>query len=72
MQKAPALPGLSHRAFPQARSDELFSPAVIAGLDPAIPIMWHGRALVSGLAGSSPAMTQVDRTGSGARRHQNL
>ena len=30
---------------------------VIAGLDPAIPIMWHGRALISGMAGSSPAMT---------------
>jgi hypothetical protein len=32
-------------------------PAVIAGLDPAIPIMWHGRAMPSGMAGSSPAMT---------------
>jgi hypothetical protein len=31
--------------------------AVIAGLDPAIPIMWHGGALISGMAGSSPAMT---------------
>jgi hypothetical protein len=31
--------------------------AVIAGLDPAIPIMWHGRASISGMAGSSPAMT---------------
>jgi hypothetical protein len=31
--------------------------AVIAGLDPAIPIMWHGGALLSGMAGSSPAMT---------------
>jgi hypothetical protein len=31
--------------------------AVIAGLDPAIPIMWHGCALLSGMAGSSPAMT---------------
>jgi hypothetical protein len=57
MQKAPARPGLSHWAFPEACSDELSSAAVIAGLDPAIPIMWHGRALVSGMAGSSPAMT---------------
>jgi hypothetical protein len=32
-------------------------PAVIAGLDPAIPIMWHGRASLSGMAGSSPATT---------------
>jgi hypothetical protein len=31
--------------------------AVIAGLDPAIPIIWHGRAILSGMAGSSPAMT---------------
>jgi hypothetical protein len=30
--------------------------AVIAGLDPAIPIMWHGGASLSGMAGSSPAM----------------
>jgi hypothetical protein len=30
---------------------------VIAGLDPAIPIMWHGCAFLSGMAGSSPAMT---------------
>jgi hypothetical protein len=29
----------------------LDSPAVIA--DPAIPIMWHGRALISEMAGSS-------------------
>jgi hypothetical protein len=33
--------------------------AVIAGLDPAIPIIWHGRALLSGMAGSSPAMTHT-------------
>ncbi len=32
-------------------------PVVIAGLDPAIPIMWHGRAPLSGMAGASPAMT---------------
>jgi hypothetical protein len=32
-------------------------PSVIAGLDPAIPILWHSRAFVSGMAGSSPAMT---------------
>jgi hypothetical protein len=31
--------------------------AVIAGLDPAIPIMWHGRAPAIGVAGTSPAMT---------------
>ncbi len=31
--------------------------AVIAGLDPAIPIIWHGRASLSGVAGTSPAMT---------------
>jgi hypothetical protein len=31
--------------------------AVIAGLDPAIPIVRHGRAILSGMAGSSPAMT---------------
>jgi hypothetical protein len=30
---------------------------VITGLDPAIPIMWHSRASLSGMAGSSPAMT---------------
>jgi len=30
---------------------------VIAGLDPAIPITWHGGALISGMAGSNPAMT---------------
>jgi hypothetical protein len=33
------------------------STAVIAGLVPATPIMWHGRALLSGVAGTSPAMT---------------
>jgi hypothetical protein len=27
------------------------------GRDPAIPIMWHCCALISGMAGSSPAMT---------------
>jgi hypothetical protein len=32
---------------------------VIAGLDPAIPIMWHGRVFINGMAGSSPAMTVV-------------
>jgi hypothetical protein len=40
--------------------------AVIAGLDPAIPIMWHGRGSVSGMAGSSrssPAMTIHQGTG---------
>jgi hypothetical protein len=38
-------------------ADEINSPAVIAGLDPAIPMIWHDRALLSGMAGSSPAMT---------------
>jgi hypothetical protein len=28
--------------------------AVIAGLDPATPIMWHGLAFLSGMAGSDP------------------
>ena len=32
-------------------------PLVIAGLVPATPIMWHGGALLSGVAGTSPAMT---------------
>ncbi len=31
--------------------------AVIAGLDPAIPIVWHGCTFLSGMAGSSTAMT---------------
>jgi hypothetical protein len=30
---------------------------VIAGLDPAIPIVWHGRAPLIGVAGSSLATT---------------
>jgi hypothetical protein len=38
-------------------SHEVGLSAVIAGLDPAIPMMWHGCALLSGMAGSSPAMT---------------
>jgi hypothetical protein len=29
----------------------------IAEPDPTIPIMWHGCAYLSGMAGSSPAMT---------------
>jgi hypothetical protein len=33
------------------------SPNVIAGLDPAVPIRWHGCAFLSGMAGWSPAMT---------------
>jgi hypothetical protein len=37
--------------------EEVAPLAVIAGLDPAIPIMWHGCTSVSGMAGSSPAMT---------------
>ena len=35
----------------------LLHSAVIAGLVPATPIMGHGRATVSGVAGTSPAMT---------------
>jgi hypothetical protein len=35
---------------------EIDPASVIAGL-PAIPIMWHGGAFLSGMAGSSPAMT---------------
>jgi hypothetical protein len=35
--------------------------AVIAGLDPATPIMWHGRASLSRMAGSSPAMTKFEK-----------
>ena len=44
--------------------DAVDLPAVIAGLDPAIPIMWYGRAFLSEMAGSSPAMTtpRVNRT----------
>jgi hypothetical protein len=37
--------------------------SVIAGLDPAIPIMWHGCAFLSGMAGSSPAMTVKNNLG---------
>ena len=37
--------------------DKVAPLGVIAGLDPAIPIMWHSRALISGRAGTSPAMT---------------
>jgi hypothetical protein len=33
------------------------------------PMMWHGRALVSVMAGSSPAMTQVRKL---RRDYQNL
>ena len=40
------------------RSDGAYSPtAVIAGLVPATPIMWHGCAITIGVAGTSPAMT---------------
>jgi hypothetical protein len=31
---------------------------VMAGLGPATPIVWHGRAPVIGVAGTSPAMTE--------------
>ena len=33
------------------------TPRVIAGLVPATPIVWHGGASISGVAGTSPAMT---------------
>jgi hypothetical protein len=37
------------------RSDGAYSPtAVIAGLVPATPIMWHGLAMISGVAGTRP------------------
>jgi putative hemolysin len=36
--------------------------AVIAGLDPAIPIMWHGGARLSGMAGSEPGHDQSVQT----------
>jgi hypothetical protein len=42
---------LSEFAVPVCQS------TVIAGLVPATPIKWHGRASLSGVAGSSPAMT---------------
>ena len=32
---------------------------VMAGLVPATPIIWHGRAAAIGVAGPSPAMTPV-------------
>jgi hypothetical protein len=32
---------------------------VIAGLDPAIPIVWHGRASMIVVAGLSPATTMT-------------
>ena len=44
---------------------------VIAGLVPATPIMWHGRALVIGVAGTSPAMT-VAMKGIAAKRSRAL
>jgi hypothetical protein len=31
-----------------------------------VPIIWHGRAFLIGMAGSSPAMTHLNRTGSDA------
>jgi hypothetical protein len=38
-----------------------FPQVVIAGLVPATPIMGHGRAVVIGVAGTSPAMTVKPR-----------
>ena len=55
------MPARKDQAPPDLRyfkpSAKPYSSNVIAGLDPAIPIVWHDRALVSGMAGSSPAMT---------------
>jgi hypothetical protein len=31
------------------------------GLVPATPIMWHGRAFLIGVAGTSPAMTLMQK-----------
>jgi hypothetical protein len=42
-------------------SDEVYFSAVIAGHDPAIPITWHSRAILSGMVGSSPAKTIQER-----------
>jgi hypothetical protein len=42
---------LSEFAVPVCQS------TVIAGLVPATPIKWHGRASLSGVAGTSPATT---------------
>jgi hypothetical protein len=42
--------------------------AVIAGLDPAIPIMWHGCASLSGMAGTSSAMTILNERSAGPLR----
>ncbi len=40
------------------RSNGAYSPtALIAGLVPATPITRHGLAMISGVAGTSPAMT---------------
>jgi hypothetical protein len=47
-----------------------FATFVIAGLVPATPIMGHGRAMLSGVAGTSPAMTNEDDRESSARRKQ--
>jgi hypothetical protein len=40
-----------------ARGSAAKNEAVMAGPVPATPIMWHGRAKVIGVAGTSPAMT---------------
>ena len=42
---------------PRAISGQVDFPAVIAGLGPATPIAGHGRAIMIGVAGTSPAMT---------------
>ena len=46
--------------LPPSRQNVL-TDALIAGLDPAIPITWHGCASINGMAGSSPAMTDPQR-----------
>jgi hypothetical protein len=35
----------------------MFHRVVMAGLVPATPMIWHGRAPLIGVAGTSPAMT---------------
>jgi hypothetical protein len=42
--------------------------AVIAGLVPATPMMWHGGAPVIGVAGTSPAMTIFNQRSAGLLR----
>ena len=63
----------SHTAF--------HSNVVMAGLVPASPLTWHGRATMIGVAGTSPAMTRLGRSSQNparespidaAERHQRI